>query len=279
MSFLNRFLREPLVHFLALGAALFVVYGLVAPADRNTDKTLIVSTAMQKNISAQFEATRMRAPDADEMEALIQNYLREEVLYRRAVALGLDSNDTVVRGRMRQKMEFFADSGARLLEPTDAELQAILDATPEKYSKPVQIAFRQVYLGEWPTEGFVQEVLDQLAAIGDTEEFVELGERTLLPSQMPMTSLQGVGGVFGPNFAAAIEQLETGVWVGPVVSGYGVHLVQVTEKSETKRFTVDEIRDTLVREWQFTKSAEIKDKQFADLLLNYDVVIEESPAE
>ena len=88
----------------------------------------------------------MRAPTGDEMDALIQNYLREEVLYRRAVALGLDTNDTVVRGRMRQKMEFFADSGTRLLEPSDAELQAVLDAAPEKFSQPVQISFRQVPL-------------------------------------------------------------------------------------------------------------------------------------
>jgi hypothetical protein len=279
MYFLTRFLREPLVHFLAIGAALFLVYGLVTPTERNNDKALIVSSAMQKNIGAQFEATRMRPPNAEEMNALIQNYLREEVLYRRAVEMGLDTNDTVVRGRMRQKMEFFADSGARLLQPTDVELQAVLDATPEKFSSPARIAFRQVYLGQSPTKEFVQGISDQLSVIGNSEDFVNLGERTLLPTQMPMTASQGISGVFGPDFATAIEELETGIWAGPVISGYGVHLVNVTEKSDAKPFTVGEIRDTLVREWQFAKSAEIKEKQFADLLLNYDVVIEEGTTE
>lgn len=278
MNIIRRFLSEPLVHFIAIGAALFVLYGLVVPKSQNSDTTIVVSVAMQENIAARFQASRQRPPTSAEMDNLVQNFLREEVLYRQAVALGFDQNDTVVRGRMRQKMEFIADSGARLLQPEEAELQAVLDADPVKFSRPGVVTFRQVFLGERPGDAAVRAVEAQLGDIGLSGDFADLGVRTLLPHDMGDASRRNIGGVFGPDFAEAVEGLEIGEWLGPVTSAYGQHFVYVSGKTDAVLMSVDDIRDTLVNEWRFAKTAEIKDKQFSDLLEKYDVVIESGDA-
>lgn len=274
MNTLRRIFREPLVHFMLIGAALFFLFAAITPARQNNETIIIVSSTLQDNIAARFKSTRQRLPTAPEMENLIQNHLREEVLYRQAVALGFNNNDTVVRGRMRQKMEFVADSAARLIEPEQAELQAILDADPEKYSTPGQITFRQVYLGDQTDTGFVTSVKEQLDEIGLSEGVVEIGVRTLLPHEMDAASTRNIGSVFGPNFAAAVEELETGIWSGPLVSAYGGHFVYLIEKTASAPLKVEDIHDTLVNEWRFTKSQELKDKQFEDLLAKYEVIIE-----
>ncbi|MGR3661739.1 MAG: hypothetical protein ACU0CA_11225 [Paracoccaceae bacterium] len=253
---------------------MFFLYAAVTPARQNNENTIVVSSALQDNIAARFKSTRQRLPTDSEMENLIQNHLREEVLYRQAVALGFNNNDIVVRGRMRQKMEFVADSAARLIEPELEELQAILDADPEKYSTPGQITFRQVYLGDQTDSGLVTSIKEQLDEIGLAEDFVEIGVRTLLPHEMEAATIRNIGSVFGPNFATAVEELETDVWSGPLVSAYGGHFVYVINKTASAPLMVEDVQNTLVNEWRFAKSQELKDKQFQDLLAKYEVIIE-----
>lgn len=274
MTKLRKFLAEPLLHFLLIGAGIFLYYQIVSPAEQSDDSTIVVTAERQDNLRSQFEATRMRAPTQEEMVALIANYLRDEALYREAKALGLDQDDQVVRGRMRQKMEFFVESGTALLEPDDAELQKILDANPDQYSRPGLIAFRQVYLGENFSPDEAKEILARLTEIGDGPEFASFGQRSLLPIEVPLSARQRIANTFGEAFADTVRGLKKGEWVGPVRSGYGSHFIYITDETPPVFKTLEEVRPSLVEEWRYTKANELLDLQAQDLLGKYDIVVE-----
>lgn len=274
MNAILRFLSEPLVHFLLIGAALFAFYQVTNPVPVETGQTIVITQSRLDNLRAEFQATRQRNPSEEEMAAMINNFLREEVLYREAVRLGLDQNDSVVRDRMRQKMEFLADTSAELLTPTDEDLQAVLDENPEAYSQPGQFAFKQVYLGESPSDDMAREVIDQLDAIGDGDGFQDLGQATLLPKEMPLTIIRNISSTFGAEFAAVLQDLEPGLWTGPVRSAYGLHFVYITDETAAQVPDLDDVRDEVASEWYYIKGSELQDAQAEALLGTYDVIIE-----
>lgn len=274
MNAILRFLSEPLVHFLLIGAALFAFYQVTNPVPVETGQTIVITQSRLDNLRAEFQASLQRNPSEEEMTAMINNFLREEVLYREAVRLGLDQNDSVVRDRMRQKMEFLADTSAELLTPTDEDLQAVLDENPEAYSQPGQFAFKQVYLGESPSDDMAREVIDQLDAIGDGDGFQDLGQATLLPKEMPLTIIRNISSTFGAEFAAVLQDLEPGLWTGPVRSAYGLHFVYITDETAAQVPDLDDVRDEVASEWYYIKGSELKDAQAEALLGTYDVIIE-----
>lgn len=274
MNAILRFLSEPLVHFLLIGAALFAFYQVTNPVPVETGQTIVITQSRLDNLRAEFQASLQRNPSEEEMTAMINNFLREEVLYREAVRLGLDQNDSVVRDRMRQKMEFLADTSAELLTPTDEDLQAVLDENPEAYSQPGQFAFKQVYLGESPSDDMAREVIDQLDAIGDGDGFQDLGQATLLPKEMPLTIIRNISSTFGAEFAAVLQDLEPGLWTGPVRSAYGLHFVYITDETAAQVPDLDDVRDEVASEWYYIKGSELQDAQAEALLGTYDVIIE-----
>lgn len=273
MTRFRTFLSEPLFHFLLIGAGIFLFFQIVRPADQDDDFTIVVTAERQDNLRAQFEATQMRAPTQDEMDALIANYLRDEALYREATALGLDKDDSVVRGRMRQKMEFFVESGTALLTPDDAELQKILDDNPERFSQPGMMAFRQVYLGENLGSEDAQEILSRLSEIGNGPEFASFGQRSLLPIEVPLSTRRRIANTFGEDFADTLQDLKRGEWVGPVRSGYGDHFIYLTDETPPVFKSVDEVRPDLMEEWRYTKANELLELQAEDLLSKYQIII------
>lgn len=275
MDLLRRIIREPLFHFLVIGAGLFVTYSLANPNSSAPPDTLIVSQSQQRMLETQFEGVWKRPPTSDELDALVQDYLREEVLYREALALGLDQNDTIIRRRLRQKMEFFAESGAALLEPTDADLSELLKASSERYLRPATIAFQQVFLGEEISSDEADTILATLDEAGQSDAFLELGHRTLLPAAMPATPAPGIERVFGPDFALSLTNVEPGKWQGPVKSAYGMHFVRVASRTPEELPQIDMVRVQLERDWQHAKAKEIKDLQVNALLSQYSVEIEE----
>ncbi|MFM9847512.1 MAG: peptidyl-prolyl cis-trans isomerase [Hyphomicrobiaceae bacterium] len=274
---LRTVLREPLVHFLALALVIFVAYGALNNSDTAQPGRIIVTQARIEQIASLFARTWQRPPTPAELKGLIDDYVKEEVYYREGLALGLDKDDTLIRRRLRQKMEFLNDAETEALKPTDAELEQYLKANLAKFAIEPAIAFRQIYLnrerrGDKADEEakFILETLRSNPAL-DPES---LGDTTLLPSELTLTSKAAISQTFGTQFAEAIVATAPGAWSGPIQSSFGLHLVHVSEIKPGRTPMLQDVRDAVAREWANDKRKALADARFSELLKRYEVTIE-----
>jgi hypothetical protein len=272
-----KFLREPLVHFLLLGAAMFVIYGLVSEEGGGKPGDIIVTQGTIDNLAAAFARTWHRPPADQELEGLIQDYIREEVLYREALALGLDRDDTIIRRRLRQKLEFIFEDVAAQAEPRDEDLHAYLQAHPEAFAIEPRFTFQQVYLdsrrrGPHLTRD-VDRLLAELQQLDDNANLAALGDAFLLPHHFERLSATEARKTFGDTFVAGLSTLMPGQWQGPVPSGYGVHLVAVSERTPARIPELAEVREAVRREWAHARRLEANETFVRSLLQRYTVTI------
>jgi hypothetical protein len=279
----TKLLREPLLHFLLLGAAIFAAYGLMP--DRNGDRPdkIVISQGQIAAMELGFVRTWHRPPTAAEIEGLIRERVREEVFYREALALHLDKDDIIVRRRLRQKLEFIADDVATQVQPTDEELTAYLKAHPDRFGVARRWSFRHVYLdpakhGE-ATARDAAKLLDTLNRAGDKADVAELGDPFLLDRTFEALPTREVAKLFGEKFAAQLATLDLGRWQGPIESGYGVHLVFIGNRTEGKLPDLEEVRGAVSREWANARRTEANEKFYQSLLGRYAVVVERPVAD
>lgn len=277
---LKRVLREPLVHFLLLALLIFAGYGLFGTDVEDKPDSIVVTAPKIEQMATVFTKTWQRPPTADELKGLIDDHVKEEILVRQALELGLDRDDTVVRRRLRQKMEFLNAADAEALTATDAELDAYLKANPDAFRIDAMLAFQQIVLDpqrhgeaiEQDAAAILEVLLSHAAA-----DPASLGDASLLPPELPLTSKTSIAQTFGADFAEKLDKAPVGQWTGPVVSGFGLHLIRVSERVPDRVPALDEVRDAAAREWTNAKRAELEDQRFAELLKRYVVSIE-SPA-
>ncbi len=272
MKTMQRLLREPLLHFLALGGLIFALYAAVsdpAPAPANT---IVIGPERIDQLSKGYQAVWRRPPSAEELRGIIDDAIREEVYYREALALGLDTNDTIIRRRLRQKMEFLTDFGAELLTPVAGELEAHLLANEATFRLDARLAFEQIYLGEKPDPNNTERLLSELQA-GSVAEPTRLGEHSLLPARLGFSSPEAIDSVFGSNFFERLAELPQGMWAGPVASGYGFHLARISESVASSMPRLEEIREIVLRDWKETKAQELRELHYARLRERYVVDI------
>jgi len=272
MQTTQRLLREPLVHFLVIGGLIFLLYAVVSEPVPAPVNTIVIGPEQIERLAKSYQATWRRPPSAEELNRLIDEAVREEVYYREALALGLDSNDTIVRRRLRQKMEFLADSGAALVEPAAGELEAYLLANQARFRRSPLLAFEQLFLGQDPDPGRSEELLKMLRSDRVADPF-SLSSSTLLPQQLGLSSPETVDGVFGQGFFAQLSELPRAQWAGPVESAYGVHLARIDARVAGRLPALAEIRETVLRDWQAVKAQEIRELHYARLRANYVVAI------
>jgi len=263
MKLMLRLLREPLFHFIAIGGLIFALYAAVddtreAPAD-----VIVITPERIDQLAAGFKSVWNRMPTDDELDALIDEDVREEVYYREALALGLDRNDTIVRRRLRQKMEFFMDSSANLLEPVAGELEAYFAANEQTYRREPRLAFEQIYLGETPGAEAISLSLGALRSDPPIDP-ATLGQRSLLPARLGLSPPTAVDGVFGKGFFDLVAKLSPGEWAGPLVSAYGVHLVRILDTLPARTPPLKEVRDAVLWDWKAAKAREVRDQDYAE---------------
>ena len=261
-------LKSSFVHFIALGGLIFVVFAMLDDTPSAPPPDAIVLTAPEAaRLVDQFTATWRRPPTAQELEALMQSWAVEEANVREALELGLDRGDAVIRQRLNLKMQFLSESGAAVLEPEDAELQAYLDANPERFMQPPDIAFEQVLL---PEEGAASEIRVLLENGADP---ATLGVASLLPSSFPMTPAPVIDRTFGAGFDATLATLPLNSWQGPVPSGYGQHLVRVTDRSDPTLPPMSEIRTRVEAEWRADRTKTLRESYTQAMLARYSVTL------
>jgi hypothetical protein len=228
-----------------------------------------VTEAQLAKLSAQYEAAWRRAPTEDERAALIEDFLREEIYYREALALGLDRDDTVIRRRLRQKMEFLGDGAAAAVAPDEAELRAHHAAHAERFAAPARVTFRQVALVD---AADAEATRLELAAGADPRKY---GRGGLLPDAMESAGETVVDRVFGAGFFAQVERLAPGDWQGPVQSAYGAHLIHVEASEPGAAVPFEAVRDLVLQDWQRATTAAFRDAQFDALRSRYRVILPE----
>lgn len=263
---------EPLVHFLAIGALIFAVYALVANRSRDPG-TIVVGQGHVEMMTALFERTWQRAPTPDEVKSLLDVYVREEILYREGVAMGLDRDDALIRRRVRQKVESLAESMHGIPEPSDAALQAYLDQHARQFTAPARVTFRQVYLGS-AADADTPRLLAQLEKLGDSEATAGLGRATQLDARIEATPSTHVERLFGKPFVHAIVAMPLHAWQGPVASEYGLHLVRVTERVQPGPPALGDVRERVKREWQREALEAANEKYFEGLRARYAIRFE-----
>lgn len=266
---ITRLFREPLLHFLLIGCAVFALSSAArSPQPEAMSDEIVVSPAMAAQLVERFEAVWRRAPTVEEMEALIASYVREEVLVREATALGFDRDDAVIRQRLAQKMSFLLEGAAGARGPSEDDLRAFFEARVVDYTPPPRLGFEHVLLGPDPTDAEVGAAMQALQAGAPPDE---TGLRTMLPAALQPSVEQAVDGVFGSGFFAQLEDLEQGTWVGPVTSGFGVHLVRINEWERAAPPSFDAVRDRVEAEWRQQNTETGAEAQYARLLEGYVV--------
>ncbi len=276
-NFLKKLVREPLLHFLVLAAALFVVYNVVSKGSSGEGGKIVITQGQLASMWESFTQPRQREP-REEWQGLIRERVREEVYYREALALGMDKDDLIIRRRLQQKMEFVSDDVAAQAQPTDDELRAYLQTHPDSFRSEQRFTFRQVFINpEKHGKSLAQDTAQLLAQLnreGNKADISALGDSIMLDKQYDALSAAEVGRLLGEKFATALGSLPLGQWQGPVESAYGVHLVFVSERSAGGSPALTEVRDAVRREWENARRLDANDKFYRELLKHYTVTIE-----
>jgi parvulin-like peptidyl-prolyl isomerase len=278
---MNRLTKEPLLHFLLIGALLFGVYAWRNrnAAGESKPRQVHISEADVVWVKETWARQWQREPSRDELRGLVTEFLKEELLAREAREMGLDQNDIVVRRRLAQKVEFLVQDTSQLVEPTEDDLRKFYAANPERFSEPARASFTHIYFSR---EKRTDAAADAKKALGELSHSPpatrpsELGDRLLLDSDFRDVDQQAVTGQFGEKFATVVFALPAGSWRGPIESGYGLHLVRVLSLSPARQSEFAEVRLQVLDRWRELRRQESNREYFAGLLKKYDVVVDES---
>ena len=265
--------REPLVHFLLIGFALFLFYDLTRESGSEAPNRIVVNSGQVEQLAANFKRTWMRPPTEDELTALVENRVREEVFYREALAMGLDQNDPLVRRRMRMKLEFILED-LSTQDVTDEELTAFLQKHPDKFRSEAQVSFQQVFLNPDKRKDLANDAKKLLASLNGGVAPETVGDPTLVPADYSLAAQSEIARSFGERFAQDAIKLTPGDWTGPVYSAYGGHLLKVSERVEESQPKLADIRALVEREYLVQQRKEQKDLAYQQLREGYEVTIE-----
>ena len=275
-----KLLRDPLLHFMILGAVLFAVYALATGVfSSNQARRVEIGGAEIEFLVANFERQWGRGPTPEEKKRLLDARVREEILYREALAVGLDRNDVVVRRRMVQKMELLTQDLALMTDPTDQELRAFFEERRDEYRVPPRLSFSQIYFNaERRGAAVEQDALLLLAELRSarpqSDRAPERGDPIMLDHDYSRQEPQEVTRIFGDRFAESLFDLEPG-WQGPIVSGYGLHLVHVGERMEGRAAKYEEIRDRLLDSYNRVRRQRANEALYRNLADRYEVLIDQ----
>jgi parvulin-like peptidyl-prolyl isomerase len=282
----GKFFREPLFHFLLIGAGLFLIFGwrggpASLPAGQTSPpsaKIVITQDDIDQTITT-FTKTWQRPPTEEEAKGLVEDLVRNEIYYREALVIGLDRDDSVIRRRMRQKMEFILEDITAQVEPTDEDLRAFMKKHPDSYLVDPEIAFRHVYVNAAKRgKNAGTDALEILARLNAGADPDAVGDPFLLASDVPLSPLWDVSKQFGEPFGRKLLELKQNSWAGPVPSGFGLHLVFVRKRTGGRLADLKDVREMVKRDWMAERQKELKDAAYGKLRERYVVTVEKAKA-
>jgi peptidyl-prolyl cis-trans isomerase C len=277
---MKRFLREPLLHFVLLGTLIFGVR-----AWRGEDESKDAPPKDRINVAAGtiawlgegFAKQWHRAPNEVEMRGLVDDHIREEVLYREALAMGLDRNDTIVRRRMAQKMEFLSQDITAAVEPDEAALRSYFAENTAHYAKAQRVSFRHVYFSkDRRGENVSADAAKSLEALANDADEETMGDPFLLRHDFENADANEITAVFGDRFTAEVMDMKEGGWRGPVASSYGLHLVLISGRAEPQAVAFETARDAVLRDFSEVRRREANLDFVRRLKQRYQITVDET---
>ena len=275
---IKQIIREPLVHFIVLGGLLFWAWSFVAPpeAEVGNDNAIVVDQRQLDHLETLWKAQWQRDPAPDDVAAIIDRHLRQEVFYREALKMGLDRDDDIIRTRLAQKMEAVASDLSTLMKPpSEAQLREFYQQRADLFTLPQSLAFKQVlYLPAETDEASLSQQLASLNAGADiqSDRINKLG----VANEWPLTPALALDNAFGGNFAASLASLPVGQWAGSIRSGLGLHLVLITQNEPQQLAPFDEIHDFVAQQYQYYAVIDAQKQMFQELVNKYRVQISAS---
>lgn len=282
-SWARRLSREPLVHFLIAGAMLFAGYRMLNPEAhrRELPNRVEVSDDDVAQMTIAWAAQWQRAPTASEIRGLVEAKVREQVMYREAVALGMDKGDAIVIRRLAQKMDFLAEDMSSVPDPLTSDLRAWFDKNGDRFALPALISFRHLYFSfdhrAGNTKADAERVLvtlaDKPASAADNESLADV---FMLQDYYGDRSADQVASMFGGAFAAKLFALRPGSWQGPIESGFGWHLVWIDSVTPGRVPPFETIKGMVKSEWTNEQRMDAKRKVIDTIKARYEIVLPRS---
>jgi hypothetical protein len=283
MHTLYRIFREPLVGFLLAGGLLFLVVQWQGDSGGSGSNRIVITPGLIDHLASGFAGTWQRPPSEIELKGLIDDYVKEEIATREALAMGLDRDDTIIRRRLRQKLEFLLAEDTGSAPATDAELSAWLQRHPDSFRSEPRVAFRQVYLRPdrhgASMRADAEKLLAKLRAAGPDAAIEKLGDASMLPAEQSLEPVREVARTFGEEFARDVMAAEPGQWFGPIESPYGLHVVLVRERAAGAAPVLSEVRPAIEREVQSERRNAQVQALYDRWLAKYVVTIQKPGAE
>ena len=267
------FFKSPLFHFFILGGLLFVAYSWLNPESEERNDLIVIDQAQIKYLS-ELQAKRLnRTPTADEIKGLIDDYVITEIYYREGVKLGLDKNDHMIKKRVRNKIEMISNDVVSLLDINDTLLEQYLEAHADKFAIEAEYSFDQIYVNPQnygsDLKKYLREVKKALDTTGEAQT-----DSLMLPRHYQRAGTSRIDAEFGKDFSKHLTNLTLGEWSGPFQSGYGQHFIKLTEKRPSKTVQLEDVRESVLREYLAQKREEMLQNQRKELLKKYEVVID-----
>jgi len=280
----ERWLREPLLHFLLIGLLLFGIYAYLNRGRSGTKspKQIVLSLDELRTMTAYFESQWHRPPTAQEFQAMVEDKIKEEVLYREGLAMGLDKDDTIVKRRMAQKVQFLSEDVAAAHDPSTAELKAWFEKHTDKFALPSRYSFRHIYFSpDKRGTNAHDDTVKALASIAgqpeDSPLIPSVGDRFMFQDYYGDRAPSAIAKEFGPQFAVALEKLKPGVWQGPIESGYGWHLVFVDTVIPGRIPAFEEVESDVKTAWLNDEKAQAWQKAYQEMRAKYTVLLPAPP--
>jgi len=280
LDYMKHLLREPLLHFLLIGAGLFTVFYYMRP-HRDTSPTsrqIQFSLDELSQLALLFQSQWRREPTVDELDRLVENKVQQEVLYREALTMGLDKGDEIVKRRMAQKMQFLAEDVAAAREPTTEELKNWFTNNSQKFAMPARFSFRHLYFspdrrGERAREDALKALTQLASQPEDSKLAASLADPFMFQDYYRDRAQEYLSKEFGPRFAESVEKLTPASWQGPVESGYGWHLVFVDTIIPGRTPTFEEIESDVKTAWLSQQKAQAWKKAYKEIRAKYTVLL------
>jgi peptidyl-prolyl cis-trans isomerase C len=284
LSIVKRWLREPLLHFLLIGLLLYGVYAYInrGRIGIESPRQIVLSLDELATMTGYFESQWHRPPTPQEFQAMVEDKIKEEVLYREGLVMGLDKGDTIVKRRMAQKMQFLAEDVAAAHEPSTAELKTWFGKNTNKFALPSRYSFRHVYFSpDKRGPNAHDDATKALAGIaGQPEDSPLIGsaaDRFMFQDYYGDRAPSAIAKEFGPQFAVALEKLKPGSWQGPIESGFGWHLVFVDTVIPGRIPAFEEVESEVKTAWLGEQKAQAWQKAYQMMRAKYTVFLPAPP--
>ena len=282
---MNKLFKEPLLHFLAIGALTFVIFAVLNTEEIAVDGgKIVVSAGDIERLSASWSKKWNRSPTEQELDGLIESYIREEVYCREALALGLDQDDTILRRRLMQKMEFLSNDLAELNTPDETDLNEYFHEHQDKYELPARMSFTHIYfsLDKRGRQAFQDAaiVLNEIQmASAPILRAPDQGDQFMLQYDFVLETPFEISRLFGQVFVEQLFQTKSDGWQGPIESGYGLHLVRINEKIDARMPELAAVIDKVRTDFMFEQRQKTNKAIYERFKERYEIVVEDKPAQ